>query len=104
MLGDPEEDDRRDSQLGDLGDSLAEPVERELVLARHRRHFAPEVFPVVDEQRIDQVADRQAVSLDELAEPGVAAQASGAMKRITGSGLERHASIPEMEKGRVDAG
>ncbi len=59
VLGDPEEDDPRDTQLGDLGDHLAEAVERELILARHRGDLAPEVLAVVDEQGIDQVVDGQ---------------------------------------------
>ena len=44
----------------DLGDGFAQPVERELVLARHRRDLAPQVLAVIDEQRIDQVVDGQA--------------------------------------------
>ena len=55
VLGDAEEQDRRDAQLGHLGDRLAQPVERELILARHRRDLAPQVLAVIDEQRIDQV-------------------------------------------------
>ena len=59
VLRDAEEEDRRDAQLGHLGDRLAEPVERELVLAGHRRDLPPQVLAVVDEQRIDQVVDGQ---------------------------------------------
>ena len=43
VLGDTEEDDRRDAQLGDLGEGFAQPVERKLILTRHRRDLAPEV-------------------------------------------------------------
>ena len=64
VLGDAEEDDRRDAQLGGLGDRLAQPVERELILARHRGDLAPEVRAVVDEQRVDQVVDGQPVLAD----------------------------------------
>ena len=59
VLGDAEEEDRRDAQLGHLGDRLAQPVERELILARHRGDLAPQVRAVVDEQRVDQVVDGQ---------------------------------------------
>ena len=59
VLGDAEEEDAGDAQLGHLGDRLAEPVERELVLAGHRGDLAAEVRAVVDEQGIDQVVDRQ---------------------------------------------
>ena len=44
-------------QLRRFGHGFAEPVERELVLARHRRDFAPKVLAVMDEERIDQVVD-----------------------------------------------
>ena len=58
-----------------------QPVERELVLARHRGDLAPEVRAVVDEQRVDQVVDRQPVLADEVAEPGMAAEPAGAVER-----------------------
>ncbi len=61
VLGDAEEDDRRDAQLGGLGDRLAQPVERELILARHRGDLATEIPAVVDEQRVDQVVHGQPV-------------------------------------------
>ena len=90
VRGDAEEEDRRDAQLGDLGDRLAEAVERELVLAGHRGDLAPQVRAVVDEQRVDQVVDRQPMLADQVAEPGMAAEPAGAMERVAGGGLVGH--------------
>ena len=95
MLGDSEEEDCRDAQLGRFGDGFAQPVERELVLARHRRDLAPQVFAVIDEQRIDQVVDAEARFTDQVAKPRMAAEPSWPMKRITGGGLEGHHAIPD---------
>ena len=101
VLGDAEEDDRRDPQLGDLGDRLAEPVERELVLAGHRRDLAAEVVSVVDEQGIDQVVDGQLRFADQVAEPGMAAEPAGPVERIAGGGLEGHGANPRDAGSRV---
>ena len=50
--------------------AFAQPVERELILARHRGDLAPQVLAVVDEQRVDQVVHGQMVLADQLAKPG----------------------------------
>ena len=58
MLRDPEEDDRRDTQIGNLADGLAEPVERQLILTRHRPDLTEEVRAVINEHRVDQIIRR----------------------------------------------
>ena len=88
VLGDAEQEDRRDAQLGRLGHRLAQPVERELILPRHRRDLPPQALPVVDEQRVDQVIHGQPGLAQHLAESRMAAEPSGPVQRITGGGLE----------------
>ena len=84
VLRDSEQEDRRDAQLGRFGDRFAEPVERELVLAGHRRDFTPEVLAVIDEKRIDQVVDGKTRFADQVAQSRMTAEAAWPMKRITG--------------------
>ena len=62
VFRDSEKQDRRHAQLGRLGEGLADPVERELVLSRHRWDLTPQVLAMIDKQRIDQVARRQDAS------------------------------------------
>ena len=99
VLRDAEEEDRRDAQLGHLRDRLAEPVERELVLPRHRRDLAPQVRAVVDEHRINQVVDASAALADQVAEPRMAAEPAGTMQRITRGGLEWHSDASLRSRG-----
>ena len=95
---DAEQQHGRDAQLVHLGDRLPQPVERPLILPRHRGDLPPEVLPVVDEQRIDQVIDRQALLADEVAEPGMAAEPSGTMEQGARGGFIGHHTTLEAGK------
>ena len=104
VLGNAEQQDRRDAQLGDLGHRLAEAIERELILPRHRRDLAPEVRAVIDEQRVNQVVHRQPMLADEVAEPGVPAEPAKAMERVAGGGLIRHRKAIHPRSGAIHVG
>ena len=54
---------------------------------------------MIDEQRVDQVVGRQMRFADEVAEPGMAAEPSGPMKRETGGGLKGHRATPRGQQG-----
>src|SRR6516162_6203593 len=53
VLGNAEEQYCWDAQLGGRRDGFAKPVERQLILARHRRTLSSQVFAVIHEERID---------------------------------------------------
>ena len=104
VLGDSEEEDRRDAQLGRFGDGFAEPVERELVLARHRRDFAPKVLAVINEQRIDQVVDGETRFTDharEAADDRAGVGADEADNRRRAGRSSRDSQDGEGEDGRA---
>ena len=98
MLGDTEEQDCRQAQVGRFSHRVAEPVERELVLARHRRDFAPKILAVIDEERINQVGDGEMRLGDQGAKPRMTAKAPWSMKGITGCGLKRHHAVPRQRR------
>ena len=86
MRGDAEEEDGRDPQLGHLRDPLAQPVERVLILAGHRRDLAAQVRAVVDEHRVDQVIQPQPFLTHQVAKPRMAPEPPRSMEREAGRG------------------
>ncbi len=61
---------------------------------------------MIDEERIDQVGNRETRFTDQVAEPRMTAEAPWPMKRITGCGLEGHHAIPMQRRrgGRAGLG
>ncbi len=94
VLRDAEEDDAGYTQFGDLGETFAQPVDRELILTRHRGNLAPEVSAVIDKQRVDQVERGELGFANEVAKSRMAAETAGPMQGVTGGGLYGHGAIP----------
>ena len=57
-------------------------------------NLAPEVFAVIDEQRVDQIIDGQLGFANQVAKPGMAAEPAWPMQGITGGGFDCHRAIP----------
>jgi hypothetical protein len=82
---------RRHPQLGHRRHMLDQPIQRDPVDTGHRADRGDEALPLDDEDRPDQVIDRQAVLGHQPACPGVAAVAAHADRWISADG---HAASP----------
>ena len=94
--GIPKRMTRRDTELGHQCESIAEPVERELVLARHRRDLALEVFSMIDKQGVDQVVHRQLCSREPGREAGDGRGAAGADRADNGRRAQGPSVLPRI--------
>ena len=54
---------------------------------------------MIDEQRVNQVIDGQVGFANEVAQPGMAAEAAGPMQGVAGGGLSSHGAIPRDSTG-----
>src|SRR6059058_4723678 len=78
---DAEQDERPDAQLAGGPDLVDEPVDAELVVARHGRDLLPDPGPGADEQRQDEVAGVETGLADHVPDERVGPQAAGADNR-----------------------
>ena len=65
---DPEQEDRLHADRGELARLAGEPVDRDLVDTRHRRHRPSDSLAGNDEQRVNEVAGLERRLADEIAQ------------------------------------
>src|SRR5262249_41694779 len=75
-----EEEDGGHSGLDDPADGVGEPIERVLILTRHRRDFAGHVAAMVEEERIDEVVHVQAMLAHHVAQARMVPQAAWSLR------------------------
>ena len=101
--------DRGDAGAGGLAGGRDQTRDRHPVDPRHRRHRLDPVLVVMDEQRPDQIVDREPALRDQAARPVVAAVAAqarariAAVRRIAGAERTSHRRCSEPGAGHAPA-